>query len=158
MLLKYFQIMFFSHNVICFVKCTSPPCNTDNMKLPVGIVFLGVQVFSLSSKRNNDQCSYTHMFQFHQTTGHAPKNQGLCPDCICKQHSGFYAACGVMTSSLLSSLSAHVGIGLVSLWIMTSFSASTRSFVFVLGSNKTNKNKKRHIHLWETECPKRYYG
>lgn len=59
----------------------------------------------------------------------------------------FYVSLGVMASFSLSSLSAHVGAGLVSLWIMTlsySFSSIfTRSLAFVLGLISTFRTKTR---------------
>ena len=71
-----------------------------------------------SSKLNDDHCGQTVLFLFHQTRGHFSKRYDLCPHLqlqtvVCLVYGGF----GAVASSLLSSLSGNVDIGLVLLWI-----------------------------------------
>ena len=73
---------------------------------------------AFSSKHNDAHYCQTVLFLFHQTRGHFSKTYDLCPHVqlktvVCLFYGGFRA----VASSLLSSLSGYVDIGLVLLWI-----------------------------------------
>ena len=110
MLLQYIHIIFFSHDAIYFVKCTSPSCSKappqHDAATPVLHVWDGVLRLA-----NITMVIMTKQFYF----------------CFIRQedisfslqtvvwlfHGGF----GAVASSLLSGLSGYVNIGLVLLWI-----------------------------------------
>ena len=87
---------------------------------------------------------------------------GLCP-CVHLQTVIwlFYVAFGVMASSSLSGLSAHVGTGLVSLCMMTlscQFQPASSHSVLLLFWGWYAHFAPKHVHLWVTELPEQHDG
>ena len=124
MLLQYIHIMFLSHDAIYFVKYPSPSCSTPTTscchprasRLRWGSSACKPPPFS--SKHNDGHYGQTVLFLFYQTREHSSKKYDLCPYVQLQTVVWlFYDGFGAVTSSLLSSLSGNVDIGLVSLWI-----------------------------------------
>ena len=130
MLLQYFHIWLFPHDDICFVKCTSPSCSKTPPHHDAAIPVLH---------------SWDAVLRLTSFSPFSSKcNNG---------HSGQMTT-RVMVSSLLSALSAHVGTGLVSLWIMQlsyQLQPASSQGIFLLFCGSYAHFPPKHIHLWDTE-------
>ena len=93
-------------------------------------------------------------FSFIRPQDMSPKIKVFLSMYICKLIWLFYVAIEVMSSTLLQGVSAHVGTGLVWLWIMTlSFQlhpASSEGGLLLFCGWYTHFTPK-HVHLWDTE-------
>ena len=132
---------------ICFVKCTSPFCSkapdTTRCCHPrasrLGWCSSVYKPPPFSSKHNNGHYGQTVLFLFHQARGHFSKKYHLCPHVQLQTVVWlFYGSFGAVSSSLLSSLSGYVDMGLVftvdiDTFVLVSSSIFTRSFAVVLG-------------------------
>ena len=115
------------HDAIHFVKCTSPSCRKatpqHDADTPVlhgwdGVLRLGSLPLFPPNITMVIMAKMTIVFLFHQTRGHFIKKYNLCPHVQLQTVVWlFYGGFGAVASSLLSSLSGYVDIGLVLLWI-----------------------------------------
>ena len=123
MLLQYIHIIYFHHDAIYFVKCTSHFCSKappqHDATTPLLHGWDGVpQASPLSSKHNDGHYGQTVIFfvSSDQRT-FFQKVRSLSPCAVANHSLAFYGGFGAVASSLLSGLSGYVDIGLVLLWI-----------------------------------------
>jgi hypothetical protein len=97
-----------------------------------------LQPLHFSSKHNDGHYGQTVLFLFHQTRGHFSKKYGLCPHVQLQTVVWLFYGGFAVASSLQSSLSGYVDIGLVfnvdiDTFVPVSSSIFTRSYAVVLG-------------------------
>lgn len=151
MVLQYFLIMFF-HDSIYFVKCTDPTLQRKTHIAwychPCASPFGCFQACNLNLFPPN----VTMVSMTTHTT--CPEIDTFISQCIGKQSSDFYVPFGVVTSSFLSSVLAHVSRDLVSPWKITLFyyfqPASSHGLLLLFWDWLTYFAPKQ-IHLWDTQ-------